>query len=83
MRSTLELLQLHWFDAPRICGKVLQLCYGEIFAMAVAGRKRDIAIRVMVTAKERAEIRKAANKAAMPMSVYVRAKALEASRGAR
>ena len=46
-------------------------------------KKRDIAIRVMVTAKEQAEIRKAANKAAMPMSVYVRAKALEASRGAR
>ena len=82
MRSTLELLQLHWFDAPRVRGRVLQLCYGEIFAMP-AGRKRDIAIRVMVTAKEQAEIRKAANKAAMPMSVYVRAKALEASRGAR
>jgi hypothetical protein len=49
-------------------------------AMAVAGRKRDIAIRVMVTAKEQAEIRKAANKAAMPMSVYVRAKALAAAR---
>ena len=32
--------------------------------MAAAGRKRDIAIRVMVTAKEQAEIRKAANKAA-------------------
>ena len=48
--------------------------------MAAAGRKRDIAIRVMVTAKEQAEIRKAANKAAMPMSVYVRAKALEAAR---
>jgi hypothetical protein len=48
--------------------------------MAAAGRKRDYAIRVMVTAKERAEIRKAANKAAMPMSVYVRAKALEAAR---
>ena len=43
--------------------------------MAAAGRKRDIAIRVMVTAKEQAEIRKAANKAAMPMSVYVRVKA--------
>ena len=51
--------------------------------MAAAGRKRDIAIRVMVTAKKQAELRKAANKAAMPMSVYVRAKALEASRGAR
>ena len=50
--------------------------------MAADGRKRDIAIRVMVTAKEQAEIRKAANKAAMPMSVYVRAKALEAARGA-
>ena len=43
-------------------------------------KKADIAIRVMVTAKERAEIRKAANRAAMPMSVYVRAKALEAAR---
>ena len=52
-------------------------------AKRAAGRKRDIAIRVMVTAKEQAEIRKAANKAAMPMSVYVLAKALEASRGAR
>jgi hypothetical protein len=51
--------------------------------MAAAGRKRDIAIRVMVTAKEQAEIRKAANKAAMPMSVYVRAKALEAARAGR
>ena len=51
--------------------------------MAAAGRKRDIAIRVMVTAKERVEIRKAANSVAMPRSVYVRAKALEASRGAR
>ena len=49
--------------------------------MAAAGRKRDIAVRL--TAKEQAEIRKTANKAAMPMSVYVRAKALEASRGAR
>jgi hypothetical protein len=48
--------------------------------MAVAGRKRDVAIRVMVTAKEQAEIRKAANKAAMPMSVYVRTKALAAAR---
>jgi hypothetical protein len=48
--------------------------------MAAAGRKRDIAIRVMVTAKEQAEIRKAANKAAMPTSVYVRAKALAAAR---
>jgi hypothetical protein len=56
----LELLQLHWFDAPRVCGELLQLFYGEVFAMAVAGRKRDIAIRVMVTAKEQAEIRKAA-----------------------
>jgi hypothetical protein len=36
--------------------------------MAAAGRKRDIAIRVMVTAKEQREIRKAATKAAMPMS---------------
>ena len=68
-----------WFDAPCVCDRVLQLCYGEVFAMAAAGRKRDIAIRVMVTAKEQAQIRKAA----MPMSVYVRAKALEASRGAR
>jgi hypothetical protein len=39
-------------------------------------KKADIAIRVMVTAKEQAEIRKAANRAAMPMSVYVRAKRL-------
>ena len=39
--------------------------------MAADGRKRDIAIRVMVTAKEQAEIRKAANKATLPMSVYV------------
>lgn len=53
------------------------------FCNGPAERKRDIAIRVMVTAKEQAEIRKAANKAALPMSVYVRAKALEASRGAR
>ena len=63
--------------------EILQLCHGEISAMAAAGRKWKIAIRVMVTAKEQAEIRKAANKAAMPMSVYVRAKALEANRGAR
>jgi hypothetical protein len=77
-----------WFSPTagltrRVCSRVLQLCYREVFAMAAAGRNRDIAIRVMVTAKEQAEIRKAANKAAMPMSVYVRAKALEASRGAR
>jgi hypothetical protein len=83
MQSMLELLQLHWFDAPRASGRVQQLCHGEVFAMAAAGRKRDIAIRVMVTAKEQAEIRKAANKAAMPMSVYVRAKALEATRAGR
>jgi hypothetical protein len=37
---------------------------------------------MMVTAKEQAEIRKAANRAAMPMSVYVRAKALAAARAA-
>jgi hypothetical protein len=48
--------------------------------MAADGRKRDIAIRVMVTAREQAEIRKAANKAALPMSVYVRMKVLEAAR---
>jgi hypothetical protein len=48
--------------------------------MALSERKRGIAIRVMVTAKEQAEIRKAANRAAMPMSVYVRIKALEAAR---
>jgi hypothetical protein len=48
--------------------------------MAAAGRKRDIAIRVMVTAKEQAELRKAASRAAMPLSVYVRSKALEAAR---
>ena len=41
--------------------------------MAVDGRKRDIAIRVMVTAKEQAEIRKSANNgSAMPMSVFDR-----------
>jgi hypothetical protein len=54
--------------------EILQLCHGEVFAKAAAGKKRDIAIRVMVTAKEQAEIRKATNKAAMPMSVYLRAK---------
>ena len=48
--------------------------------MAVAGRKRDIAIRVTVTAKEQAELRKAANKAALTMSVHVRMKVLEAAR---
>jgi hypothetical protein len=47
--------------------------------MAPAGRKRDIAIRVMVTVKEQAEIMKAANKAALPMSVYVRMKVPEAA----
>jgi hypothetical protein len=51
--------------------------------MAAAGRERDIAIRVMVTAKEQAEIRKAANKATTPMSVYVRAKALAAAPAGR
>ena len=48
--------------------------------MAAAVRKRDIAIRVMVTAREQADIRKAANGAALPMSVYVRMKVLEAAR---
>lgn len=47
------------FYAPCVCGRVLQLCYRRVFAMAAAGRKRDIPIRVMVTAKEQAEIRKA------------------------
>ena len=49
------------------------------------GRRKKAGYRhsAEVTAKEQAEIRKTANKAAMPMSVYVRAKALEASRGAR
>lgn len=37
-----------------------------------AARKRDIAIRVMVNKAEQAELRKAADKAALPMSVYVR-----------
>jgi hypothetical protein len=48
------------------------------------GRRKeaDIAIRVMVTAKEQAEI-ESGDKAAMPMSVYVRAKALEAARSSR
>jgi len=35
---------------------------------------------MMVMAKEQAGLRKAANKATLPMSVYVRAKALEAAR---
>ena len=45
--------------------------------MAAAGRRRHIAIRVMVTAKEQEGRRRTA---AMPMSVYVLAKALEAAR---
>jgi hypothetical protein len=65
---------------PAPPSSVLQWCYSEVFAMAAAVRKRDIAIRVMVTAKEQAELRKAANRAALPMSVYVRMKALEAAR---
>ena len=69
-----------WFDAPPRPEYSTTTVLRRGFAMAAAGRKRDIAIRVMVTAKEQAEIRKAANKAAMPMSVYVRAKALEAAR---
>ena len=75
---------LHWFDAP-LTPSLGYYNYAteNFFAMAAAVRKRDIAIRVMVPAKEQAEIRKAANKAGMPMSVYVRAKALEASGGAR
>jgi hypothetical protein len=36
--------------------------------------------RRLVTAKEQAELRKATTTAAMPLSVYVRAKALEAAR---
>jgi hypothetical protein len=43
-------------------------------------RNRPHAIRVMVSQQERAELRKAAERAAMPMSVYVRAMALAAAR---
>jgi hypothetical protein len=41
-----------------------------------AARKRDIAIRVMVNKTEQAELRRAADKAALPLSVYVRSIAL-------
>jgi hypothetical protein len=51
--------------------------------MAAAGRKRENRDPGDGDGEGAAEIRKAANKAAMPMSVYVRAKALEASCGAR
>jgi hypothetical protein len=46
----------------------------------MAIRKRDVAIRVMVTAQERAELKKAADKASMPLSIYMRVAALEKAR---
>jgi hypothetical protein len=48
--------------------------------MVAPQRIRPIAIKVMVTAQEQAELQKAADRAAMPVSVYVRSKALGAAR---
>jgi hypothetical protein len=48
--------------------------------MATQPRKRDAIIRVMVTKDEKHELRKAADKAAMPFSIYVRVRALQAAR---
>ena len=47
-----------------------------------ATRKRDVAIRVMVSEEEMAELKKAADRGAMPISVYVRSIALEKARAA-
>jgi hypothetical protein len=48
--------------------------------MVAPQRIRPIAIRVMVTPQEQTELQKAADRAAMPVSVYVRSKALGAAR---
>jgi hypothetical protein len=81
MWSTLELLEasLVW-RAAHVPSRYYNYATERFLQWRPTEGKRDIAIRVMVTAKEQAEIRKAANKAAMPMSVYVRAKALDAAR---
>lgn len=48
----------------------------------VLKRTRPVAVRVMVSAQERAELQRAADKAAMPVSVFVRVMALAAARKA-
>jgi len=44
--------------------------------------KREEIIRLVLTKKEKAEIKKAAEKAGMPVAVYVRSAALRAARAA-
>ena len=80
MWSTLELLEAYWFDAPPTCRVGTTIMLRRDFCNGGRRKKAGYRHPVMVTAKEQAEIRKAANKAALPMSVYVRAKALEPAR---
>lgn len=43
--------------------------------------KREISIRVLVTETEKAELLGAANRASLPLAIYVRVAALEKARG--
>jgi hypothetical protein len=56
------------------------MLHKEVCNMVAPQRVRPIAIRVMVTAQEQAELQKAADRAAMPVSVYVRSTALASAR---
>jgi hypothetical protein len=47
----------------------------------VLKRMRPVAIRVMVSPQEKAELQRAADRAAMPVSVFVRVMALVSARG--
>lgn len=50
--------------------------------MADPDRRREIGVRVLLTTKEKEEMQKAADKASLPLAVYIRIAGLEKARAA-
>jgi hypothetical protein len=48
--------------------------------MTSEDRKREISVRVLLTAKEKAELQKAADRASLPLAIYLRISGLEKAR---
>jgi hypothetical protein len=48
--------------------------------MADQDKKREISVRVLLTAKEKQELQKAADRASLPLAIYLRIAGLEKAR---
>jgi hypothetical protein len=48
--------------------------------MAEEDRKRETAVRVLLTAKEKQELQEAADRASLPLAIYLRIAGLEKAR---